>query len=145
LSSLFGDGGVGKTALRYVQYVSLAIGRPLLAGEHVFQRCRVLIISLEDNGEELNRRIWAVRLHYMLKQEELDGWLFLWAPKADDGKLMTLDRYGNPCVGDLKDSIEALIEQHSMDFIALDPWVKAHGVGENDNNLTHRQSGRCRH
>jgi RecA-family ATPase len=141
LSSLFGDGGVGKTALRYVQYVSLAIGRPLLAGEHVFQRCRVLIVSLEDNEEELSRRIWAVRIFYNIKQEELDGWLFLWAPKADDGKLMTLDRYGNPRTDDLKDSIEALIVHHSLDFIALDPWVKAHGVGENDNNLIDKVAG----
>ena len=41
LSSLFGDGGVGKTALRNAQYMSLATGRNL-TGEHIFQRCRVL-------------------------------------------------------------------------------------------------------
>jgi hypothetical protein len=56
LSSLLGDGGVGKTALRYTQYLSLAIGRSL-TGEHVFQRARVLVISLEDDTEELQRRI----------------------------------------------------------------------------------------
>src|SRR5215216_3147130 len=48
LSSLLGDGAVGKTALRYAQYLSLATGRAL-TGEHVFQRCRVLIVSLEDD------------------------------------------------------------------------------------------------
>jgi hypothetical protein len=62
LSSLFGDGGVGKTALRYAQYMSLALGRPL-TDEHIFQRCRILIISLEDSDKELRRRIWALRLH----------------------------------------------------------------------------------
>ena len=40
LSQLLADGGVGKTALRYAQYISLAIGRSL-TGEHVFVRCRV--------------------------------------------------------------------------------------------------------
>jgi AAA domain len=48
VSSLLADGGVGKTALRYAQLMSLAIGRSL-TGEHVFQRCRVLIVSLEDD------------------------------------------------------------------------------------------------
>jgi AAA domain len=44
MSSLLADGGVGKTALRYAQALSLACGREL-TGEHIFQRCRVLIIS----------------------------------------------------------------------------------------------------
>ncbi len=35
VSSLLGDGGAGKTALRYAQYLSLATGRSL-TGEHVF-------------------------------------------------------------------------------------------------------------
>jgi hypothetical protein len=63
VSSLLGDGGVGKTALRYAQLISLAIGRSL-TGEHVFQRCRVLIVSLEDGVDELRRRIKAVLIHH---------------------------------------------------------------------------------
>ena len=65
MSSLLADGGTGKTALRYAQLLSLAIGRSL-TGEHVFQRCRVLIISLEDDAKELRRRILAVMLHQTL-------------------------------------------------------------------------------
>ena len=59
LSQLLGEGGAGKTALRILQLLSLAIGRSL-TGEYVFQRCRVLIISLEDDIDELRRRILAV-------------------------------------------------------------------------------------
>src|SRR4029078_2329968 len=51
MSSLLADGGGGKTALRYAQLLSLAIGRSL-TGDHVFQRCRVLIVSLEDDRDE---------------------------------------------------------------------------------------------
>jgi len=58
LSSIIGGGGVGKTALRYAQALSLSTGRKL-TGEHVFQRCRVLIVSLEDDDKELRRRIRA--------------------------------------------------------------------------------------
>jgi hypothetical protein len=38
MSSLLADGGVGKTATRLAQLISLALGRSL-TGEHVFQRC----------------------------------------------------------------------------------------------------------
>jgi hypothetical protein len=33
---------------------------------------------------------------------------------------MVLDRFGNPRVGDLKDSVEALIVQHNFDLIGID-------------------------
>jgi AAA domain/Primase C terminal 2 (PriCT-2) len=140
LSSLLGDGGVGKTALRYVQYVSLATGRSL-TGDHIFQRCRVLIISLEDSDIELRRRIWALRLHYNITEEELKGWLFLWAPKADDGKLMELDRRGNLRAGDLKDSLELLVAHYKLDIVGIDPFVKSHSVGENDNAMIDKVVG----
>jgi hypothetical protein len=133
LSSLFGDGGIGKTALRYAQYLSLATGRSL-TGEHVFQRCRVLIVSLEDNDVELRRRIWALRIHYKIKPEELKGWLYLWAPQAKDGKLMTLNRHGNAVEGELADSIRDLIAHYNIDLVGIDPFIKSHGVGENNNN-----------
>ena len=90
MSSLLADGAVGKTALRYAQLFPLATGNPL-TGEHVFQRCRVLIVSLEDDVDELRRRILAARLHYNIDLAELKGWLFLAAPGAAGGKLMTSD------------------------------------------------------
>jgi hypothetical protein len=132
LSSLFGDGGVGKTALRYAQYLSLATGRPL-TGEHVFQRCRVLIVSLEDDLDELRRRIWALRIHYNIEAKELKGWLWLWAPGASGGKLMQLDKFGNAVTGELRDNLEALVRTRNLDLVGIDPFVKAHGIGENNN------------
>ena len=133
LTSLFGDGGVGKTALRYAQYMSLATDRSL-TGDHVFRRCRVLIVSLEDDMDELRRRIWALRIHYNISEADLKGWLFLWAPGAKGGKLMELDRHGNPKIGDLRDNLEAIIVENKIDLVGIDPFVKSHGVGENNNN-----------
>ena len=48
LSSLIADGGVGKTALKVAQLLSLAANRKL-TDEHIFQRCRVLLVFLEDS------------------------------------------------------------------------------------------------
>jgi AAA domain/Bifunctional DNA primase/polymerase, N-terminal len=132
VSSLLGDGGVGKTATRYAQFLSLVTGRTL-TGEHVFQRCRVLIISLEDDAQELRRRIRAARLHHKIDQQDLKGWLFLATPGASAGKLLTVGKDGKLIVAGLADRIKEAIKKRSIDLVALDPFVKAHGVGENDN------------
>jgi hypothetical protein len=58
LSGLTGAGGTGKTALRLLQLIALALGHNL-TGEHVFKRTKVLIVCLEDDENELRRRIRA--------------------------------------------------------------------------------------
>ena len=133
LSSLFGDGGVGKTAVRYAQALALATGRNL-TDEHVFQRARVLIVSLEDDANELRRRILAARIHFDIPVSEVNGWLFLAAPGAAGGKLMTTDKRGRAVLGQLSANIEAEIIAHSIDLVMLDPFVKSHGVEENLNS-----------
>jgi hypothetical protein len=133
LSSLLGDGGVGKTALRYAQYLSLAINRSL-TGDHVFQRCRVLIVSLEDNDKELRRRILAARLHHKVTREDVKGWLFLSTPGNAGGKLAALNRAGQLLRGDLAANLEAVITARKIDLVALDPFVKTHSVEENNNS-----------
>ena len=109
------------------------IGRSL-TGDHVFQRCRVLIISLEDGPDELRRRILALLLHYNIDRSELRGWLFLSAPGAAAGKLMTLDKTGRTQRGALADAIEAVVIKRNIDIVSIDPFVKAHSVEENTNS-----------
>jgi hypothetical protein len=133
VSSLLGDGGVGKTAVRYAQLLSLAIGRSL-TGEHVFQRCRVLIVSLEDGVDELRRRIKAVLLHHGIALSELKGWLFLAAPGAAAGKLMALDQHGRPVIGGLATKLANTITARKIDIVSLDPFIKTHSVEENSNS-----------
>src|ERR1700733_13698491 len=58
LSRVLAPGAPGQTALRTLQSLSLATGRPR-TGEHVFKRCRVLLLSMEDDDSELRRRLAA--------------------------------------------------------------------------------------
>ena len=133
LSSILGDGGVGKTATRYAQLLSLACGRSL-TGEHVFQRSRVMMISLEDEDKELRRRIRAVRLHHGVEREELKGWLFVAAPGLKAGKILTAGKDGQLVTAGLAAKIEKIVTERRIDIVSLDPFVKAHAVSENDNN-----------
>jgi RecA-family ATPase len=120
LSSVIADGGTGKTALRVAQLISLAIGRSL-TGEHVFLRCRVLIISLEDDKDELRRRVYAVARHYHIDPKELDGWLFLSAPK----KLKLAEmKSGSRQAGKLEKLVRKSVKVHNLDIVSLDPFIK---------------------
>jgi hypothetical protein len=128
ISSIVAAGGAGKTALRLLQFISLAIGRSL-CGQHVFRRCRVLLISLEDNRNEIDRRIKGVLDYYGIPRSELKGWLFCATPKL--AKLAEM-KNRTRVIGPLEHQIRAAIERRKPDIISLDPFVKTHGLEEND-------------
>jgi hypothetical protein len=128
ISSIVAAGGAGKSALRLLQFISLATGRPL-AGQHVFRRCRVLLISLEDDQNELDRRIKGVLDYFNISRSELKGWLFCASPKL--AKLAEM-KNKTRVIGPLESQLRAAIERRKPDIISLDPFVKTHGLEEND-------------
>src|SRR5215813_2092078 len=72
ISGLIAEGGVGKTAIRYAQYLACATGRSL-TGEYVHHRCRSLIVCLEDDLDEVKRRIGAAMLHHRVDPAAVKG------------------------------------------------------------------------
>ncbi|WP_315797654.1 AAA family ATPase [Bradyrhizobium sp. SZCCHNRI3043] len=134
VSSLLGEGGSGKTALRLVQYLAVVTGRPL-SEEYVFTRSKVMLLSLEDSRDELRRRLRAACLHYGIAQSELKGRLFVRTASADLGKIMMVDpAKGALMLGKLAGKIERAIRERGIALVALDPFVKVHSVGESDNS-----------
>ena len=121
-----------KTTIRIAQVLAVATGREL-TNEHVFVRSRTLIITLEDSLDELRRRIRAARLHHGVAAEELRGWLYLWAPA---GLKLAEQRDGSRTVapGELDRRIRAIVSEHKIDLVTIDPFVKAHTAEENDNS-----------
>jgi AAA domain-containing protein len=88
------------------------------------------LISLEDDRDELQRRIQAALLYYGIDRSALDGWLFCATPKL--AKLAEMkDRVRS--TGPLEQQIRAAIERCKPDLISLDPFVKTHSLEENDN------------
>jgi hypothetical protein len=113
--------------LRLLQFISLATGRSL-CGQHVFRRCRVLLINLEDDRDELQRRIKAVLDHYKIDRAELKGWLF-----CASLKFIKLAEIKNRIrtIGSLEQQIRDAIERRKPDILSLDPFIKTHGLEEN--------------
>jgi hypothetical protein len=130
LSGLTGRGAIGKTALRYLQYISVATGRPL-TGEHVHKRTKVLIVSLEDDLRELHRRLSAAAMHHKVARSELSGWLYCCTPRGL--KLMRRGKRGGMVPGELKAELVTAIKELGVGLIGIDPFVKLHDADENDN------------
>jgi hypothetical protein len=129
LSGLVAPGSTGKSALRLLQCLSLATGREL-TGQHLFTRGRVLLVSLEDDEEEMRRRILAARLHYNISLDDVKGWLFYATPK---GLKLAEIKNGSRLAGALEVALRAAIERRCPDLLVLDPFVKLHALEENDN------------
>jgi len=131
VSALIADGGVGKTAMRIAQLMALASGKPI-TGQHIFKRCRVLFISLEDDEIELKRRILAAQIHHDITAHDLDGWFYAATPRGL--KIAQTSNYGDPMLSTLNDGLRQTIERLHIDVVSLDPFVKSHGMEENANN-----------
>jgi hypothetical protein len=130
ISGLLAPGGTGKSAVRLLQYFSLATGKKL-SGQHVFKRGRVLLVSLEDGRDELRRRIAAARLHHGISHDELKDWLYCWAPK---GFKLAEVKYGVKQSGAFAVMLRQEIERLRPDLVCLDPFIKLHALEENDNS-----------
>jgi hypothetical protein len=130
LSGLLADGGVGKTAVRIADGLSVATGISL-TGDHVHKRGRVLMLSLEDSKDELRRRVLAAMKHHGITRSDLEGWLFLASPK---GLKLAEMNGGTTTYGQLEGLLRKFITRNQIDLVILDPFIKSHGMSENDNN-----------
>ena len=64
--------------------------------------------------------------HYGVNPSEVDGWLWIRAPGAKAGKLLTVNRKGRPESGTMAAIIERAIVRRKVDIVSLDPFVKTH-------------------
>jgi hypothetical protein len=134
IGGLIGAGAAGKTTVRYAQYLGAATNREL-TGEHVHVRSRVLIVCLEDDLDEIKRRISAAMLHHKVDPAEIDGWLYYCCPRGLTLLQSSGRGFAGVAVGALYQQLRRLIAELKIDILSVDPFIKAAGVEENDNNL----------
>jgi hypothetical protein len=97
-------------------------------------------VSLEDDEDEIRRRIKACCLHHKIASDELRDHLFV-AALANGPKLATMTKGGAIVAGDLGKKLVEIIERRQIDLVILDPFIKSHGCDENDNNAIDRVTG----
>ena len=134
VGGLAGPGGTGKTALRTAQLMSVAVDRPL-TGETVYRRAKVFAICLEDSRNEYRRRQRACLLYHGINHADTVGYFYWITVTERAGKIAAIGPDGKVMPGTLAGVIEAAIVKLGIELVHFDPFVKAHGLPENDNRL----------
>lgn len=134
VSVLVAPGGVGKTGYAMGVGVSLAAERSLF-GEHIHERCNVALLNLEDELDELERRLAALMIRHSVDRAALAGRLFLYS--ADDGPV-TIAKMGetDEGFGVVYPDVEAIIAQiqeNDIGLLIVDPFAESHDLEENSN------------
>ena len=132
VTMLVAPGGTGKSQLALATAIDLATGRGLL-GYHIFQRVPTWILSLEDDADELDRRIAAFRLVHNIGWDELDGWLHVHGDRARPVCMAKLDPEHGSIVFPDHDEIVASARAGSIGAIWVDPFIRSHELDENNN------------
>lgn len=143
VSVLVAPGGTGKSAFAMGVGLALVTGRPLL-GEHIFEPVNVAIINLDDNLEELERRVAALMIKHNVPRSALDGRLFL---DDGEGRGLTIAEMGPDGFNVAYPDVEALIEQiqkYNIGAIICDPFAESHSLEENSNPMMIKASAAWR-
>jgi hypothetical protein len=128
----FGAPGGGKSSKRLIEALAMASGRALLGVKPV-EKLKVWYWNGEDPSEETDRRLAAACLHYGIKPEEIEGYLF-----ADSGRAMPIviaqqTKTGTMIAAPVAEALRDAIRDLGIDVMILDPFVSCHRVSENDN------------
>ena len=125
-------GATGKSSLAIAEALAMTSGKALLGKMPPRPLC-VLLINLEDNRDAVDKRIVAAMKHYGLKQEDIGDRLFVKAKGENKIKIATLKN--GRAIERNEALIKGLIEfmiANKIDVLSIDPFVKTHGVHEND-------------
>jgi hypothetical protein len=137
---LGGPGGLGKTAIAVSWLLSVASGIALLYDQPIGGPHRVAIISTEDGGDEMHRRILAAAEHFNLGDDVLDRITF---SGTDDGRLSLITINGNRAAVHQEGiaALRQLIIDHGIKLLVLDPLTTMVPDGLNENGLMAQLAG----
>jgi hypothetical protein len=126
-------GGAGKTSNCIAEALSMTSGLNL-TGFQPKQKYNVWMYNAEDPIDELQRRIQACATYYKLRPDDFEGRFFLDSGREQEIVIMRDDRKnGIVTVEPLVDAIVEYFLRNKIDVAIVDPFVKTHGVNENDN------------
>jgi hypothetical protein len=137
LSLLVAAGGTGKSLVSIQWAIALALGDGRKFGITVRERVRVLLVNLEDEGDEMRRRVAAVCLHFGIPPETLEGWLLTYDDREGDFMVARRDKSGRGLERTpLASELAAYAAGAGVGAIIVDPFAETHAAKENDNDET---------
>lgn len=141
VAGLFAPGGVGKSTLTLATAVSVASATPLFGVYAVGRPGRVVLISGEDDREEIQRRLHRLTGSLTDCERRLIGQNLHVVDLADAFELFTeKPTHGEVFLTDVPEAIASSIESSvgSVDLIVVDPASRFRGGDENSAGDTTR-------
>jgi hypothetical protein len=131
LTGTFSRPGVGKSSLTMMEAVAVATGRNL-TGNEVVEKGAVWIFNLEDPKEELERRLAAIGKEKSIPLSELTN--VYYDTGRDTPLVMAREtRQEVELDEELVQSLSTTIKKKNIRLLVVDPFVRSHGVEENNN------------
>lgn len=131
VTSLYGDGGTGKSLLALQLAVAVAtgrrwLGRPTISGSVVF-------LTAEDDEDELHRRLAAIVAQQQVGFSDLDRLIFR-SLAGEDALLAVADggRSGVIVPSDLHDEVDKVLSEEKPALLVLDTLADLFPGNEND-------------
>jgi AAA domain len=132
ISSTLSAGGAGKSSLALADTMAMVTGRNLI-GDRPVRQLRVWYWNLEDPLVELERRVAAICRHYGILPDQVGDRLFVNSGR-DTKMIIAKEERGNLVICEpVIASFKSEIIQNKIDVWMIDPFVRSHGVPENDN------------
>lgn len=126
-------GGTGKSSLSIVEALAMTSAKALL-NVSVGRPLRVMLINMEDDRSTMNKRIAAAMRHHELSPGDIDGRLFTVAKGEMKLKIARQSRAGTVEANEpLVRGLISFLTEREIDVLSVDPFIRTHGVPENDN------------
>ena len=131
VSMLVAPGGTGKSQLALGMALDLASMRRRL-GFHIFERVGVWYLNLEDDEDELDRRVAAFRLVHEIAWAELENF-YTHVGRERPVCMAKIDDDGSTIIFPDREEIVAAARAGNIGNIWVDPFVRSHQLDENSN------------
>jgi len=132
LTLIFAAGGIGKSNLGLVLAQHVSIGKDY-GDFKPGKRFKVAFLSVEEDGEEIDRRTAAIAGHFHIRPADSDGYLFK-ITLPDPGALAAVDKSGKVVSGTpLAAALKRDILKLGIDLIIVDPFIEVWDGDENSN------------
>jgi hypothetical protein len=122
----------GKTSLSLVEAVAMSSGRNLL-GVKPSRPMKVWYWNGEDPREEIERRVLAICLQYVVDRKDIERNLFIDSGRETEIIVATQAQKGIVVSTPVEAALTAALVDGKFDVLIIDPAVSVHRVSENDN------------
>lgn len=129
---LSGQGGCGKSTLALQIAVSIASGKDCTYGAFQYEtKGPVLAVFAEEDADEIARRVFRIKQHFGLAENDLDELLIY--PRGGDPQLMSRDIKGNLAVTKGFQALRDYVKNLKPALIILDSLSVVAGEAEGTN------------